>query len=291
MNILINQRHELRSGWKFVTYWFLFAILVFAASLFLSSPAGPQTQLERLVLNMIPTIPAVGVLFFMARVIDKVPVAAFGATFHENWRRDFGVGLGVSAGMLALVTLANGAFGGIIMTWTASDATTKSLIVTPIVLIVSAAQEELVFRGYPLQVLMKGIGVWPAILAMSSAFGLVHLLNPNATLLGAINTMLAGVLLSVAYLKTRSLWLPYGVHLGWNLGLGYIFGYPLSGINIDSFWKTIAYGPRWFVGGEYGPEGGLIGTIVFILAAVVIRRTRAATVSPKLRVLLSENYS
>ncbi len=289
MNILLNERDELRSGWKFLTYWFLFAVFVFAAGILAASTAGPQTQLERLVFNMLPTIPAVAALFLMARFVDKVPVAAFGATLHEKWQSDFAIGIGVSATMLALLTLVNGMFGGVVMNWTASDAATKSLVVTPIVLIASAAQEELVFRGYPLQVLMRGIGVWPAILTMSTLFGFVHLYNPNGTVIGAVNTMLAGVMLSAAYLRTRSLWLPYGLHLGWNVGLGFILGYPLSGINIDSLWKTMAYGPKWLVGSDYGPEGGIVGSLVFIAGTVAIRRIRSLAVSPRLRALLSED--
>ena len=175
------------------------------------------------------------------------------------------------------------------MTWTASDTSRKSLVVTVVVLLMSAAQEELLFRGYPLQLLMKGMGVWPAILTMSSAFGLAHLLNPSATALSALNTVLAGLMLSIAYLKTRSLWLAYGLHVGWNIGLGFVLGYPVSGIDIDSLWKTTAGGPQWLVGSKYGPEGGLIATIVFIAAAFAIRSTHAAEVSPKLRALLETN--
>jgi membrane protease YdiL (CAAX protease family) len=289
MNIFINHRHELRSGWKFAAYWLIFLFLVLAASVTVASGAGPQTQLERLVFAVIPAIPAILTLRLMAKFVDKVPTAVFGATLHEHWKKDWTIGGAVSLALLAIVTLVNGAAGGVVMNWTASDASWRSLIVTPLVLIIAAAQEELVYRGYPLQVLIKGIGPWPAILVMSSAFGLLHLFNPNATLVGALNTVLAGVMLSLAYLKTRSLWLPYGLHVGWNLGLGFVLGYPLSGIDIDSLWTTIAYGPKWLVGTDYGPEGGIIGTIAFITGAVVIRRLRSTGVSPKLRALLSEN--
>src|SRR5690349_21158524 len=151
MNILVNPQHELRSGWKFLVYWFLFLFFVFAISFLVATSAGPQTQLERLAFNMIPTIPAIGVLVLMARYVDRVPAAVFGATLHEGWTRDFGIGVAVSVGMLAAVTFINGASGGITMNWTAADASTKSLGITPLILIISAAQEELIFRGYPLQ--------------------------------------------------------------------------------------------------------------------------------------------
>ena len=271
MNILISPQHELRSGWKFLAYWILFLAMLWIV--LQPFPPRPQTQLERLVLNALPAFPALAALALMAKYIDKVPLASFGASLRRNWPRHIVLGIGISAGMLVIMTIMN-ATGGITMLWTGTDATGGSLTVTVLVLVLSAAQEELLFRGYPLQVLMKGIGVWPAILTMSTAFGLVHLLNPNATILGAINTMLAGLMLSLAYLKTRSLWLPYGLHLGWNVGLGFVLGYPLSGIGIDSLWRTIARGPQWLVGGAYGPEGGLACTVAFVAACVAIRSNK-----------------
>src|SRR6185436_7940059 len=108
----------------------------------------------------------------------------------------------------------------------------------------------------------------------------------HPTIFGFINTILAGMMLSIAYLRTRSLWLPYGLHLGWNVGLGFVLGYPLSGIKIDSLWSTVASAPQWLIGSEYGPEGGIIGTILFAAAAIAIRMTRAVETSPRIRALL-----
>src|ERR1051326_8697683 len=177
MNILLNNQDELRAGWKFAAYWLLFFIMLLAISLAVPFP-GATNQLERLILSTIPTIPAIGALVLMARFV---------VTIHQGWARDWTVEIVIAAGMLVLVTAVNATFGGIAMNWTATDATTRSLIVTPIVLLMSAAQEELVFRGYPLQVLMKGIGIWPTIWTMSIAFGLLHLHNPNATILETVN--------------------------------------------------------------------------------------------------------
>jgi len=132
MDILLNKQHELRSGWKFLAYWILFIVILFAVSLAIPIQA-PITQLERLILNTIPTIPAVAALVLMARFVDRAPVARFGATLHEKWPHDLTVGLAVAGGMLAILTLINGAFGGIRMAWTASDASSRSLMVTPIV--------------------------------------------------------------------------------------------------------------------------------------------------------------
>src|SRR5262249_54013987 len=125
MDILLNKKHELRAGWKFLAYWLLFIIILIAVSLAVPI-AGAATQLERLVLNTIPTIPAVGALLLMARLVDRKPVAVYGATLHERWPHDLMVGVAIAVGMLAVVTVVNGAFGGIRMIWSASGGSTTS---------------------------------------------------------------------------------------------------------------------------------------------------------------------
>jgi hypothetical protein len=105
---------------------------------------------------------------------------------------------------------------------------------------------------------------------MSALFGAVHRSNPNASLLSTVNTAAAGLLLSWAYMKARSLWLSYGIHLGWNLGLGFIFGFPLSGLHLASLWTTQVTGGDRILGGAYGPEGGLLATFIFSTAAVIV---------------------
>jgi len=71
-------------------------------------------------------------------------------------------------------------------------------------------------------VLMAGVGPFPAMVVVSAAFGLGHHMNPNASWLGTANTFLAGIRLCLAYVRTRSLWFPYGIHIGWNLGLWWL---------------------------------------------------------------------
>jgi hypothetical protein len=156
-----------------------------------------------------------------------------------------------------------------------------------VVLAVAALSEELVFRGYPFQVFLKSLGPWGAMLLISLIFGLLHAPNPGATLLSILNTILAGIFLCRAYLKTRSLWLPYGIHVGWNAGLALVLGYPVSGIDTPSILKTSVSGPDWILGGGYGPEGGVLGTVIFLAATIVIGRLPIGRVSPEMRATLS----
>ncbi|HSU89545.1 MAG TPA: CPBP family intramembrane glutamic endopeptidase, partial [Terriglobia bacterium] len=153
------------------------------------------------------------------------------------------------------------------------QAPVSTHLLTAGLLLLAALTEELVFRGFPLQILVEGMGRWPAVIGMSALFGAMHLNNPNASWLGSVNTVVAGILLSLAYVKRRSLWFPYGIHVGWNVGLGFIFGFPLSGLDLASLWTTGIAGSDAILGGGYGPEGGLLATFIFATSALIVDRS------------------
>jgi membrane protease YdiL (CAAX protease family) len=219
----------------------------------------------------------------MVRFVEHVPLRVFGMGFHEDWKKDLMLGLFVSGAMLAVMLAGSEAFGQLTVRWTAYETPIPTLLFTLLILAIAAANEEIVFRGYPMQLILRNVGAVPAVVSMSVLFGLLHVFNPNATPLGTINTILAGVALSIGYLKTRSLWLPYGIHVGWNVGLGMILGYPLSGLDIGSLWTSETHGADIIVGGLYGPEGGVLATFIFSGAALYLALTRAARISPAMR--------
>jgi hypothetical protein len=116
------------------------------------------------------------------------------------------------------------------------------------------------------------LGAWATILPAAVLFGLAHIGNENANLLGILNTMLWGLLLGYAYVRTRALWLPIGLHYGWNLAL------PLLGANLSGFTMGVTgYALRWRVGtlwsgGNYGPEGSVLTTVIVVALFLVVLR-------------------
>lgn len=138
-------------------------------------------------------------------------------------------------------------------------------------LVAAAMVEEVAFRGYPLHRLMEAIGTPGAAAVTSCLFGLAHLRNPHASLWGAVNTAEIGVLLVVAYVRTRSLWLPWGIHFGWNLALGLGYGLVVSGYSEFSAAVVGSLeGPRWLTGGDYGIEASATATVVNLVAIFVL---------------------
>lgn len=156
----------------------------------------------------------------------------------------------------------------------------------------AAVTEELLFRGILFRIVEERTGSWIALILTGLLFGLSHLLNPNATLWGAIAIAIeAGGMLAATYAATRSLWLPIGLHFGWNFAESAIFGTQVSGNGTASgLLHGVMSGPTLVTGGDFGPEAslysvlaGLVVTVVFMVIAhrrgrlVPMRRHRAAT--------------
>jgi membrane protease YdiL (CAAX protease family) len=120
-----------------------------------------------------------------------------------------------------------------------------------------------------------------ALLLTSVLFSLMHGFNPEIGWLGFANIFLAGLWLGIARVITGTLWLAIGLHTGWNFFLGSVFGFPVSGIYERSVLITETDGPAVLTGGAFGPEGGLLATVVLLLGA-------GALYIPRVRVLLAD---
>lgn len=203
------------------------------------------------------------------------PLKAMGLVRRQGWGREFGLGLALGWGMVLACVLPIAITGGLVVTlWT----TPRQFGLLPLnlaVLAIASLAEEVAFRGYPFQRLIEAIGPTTATLLMAVMFGLVHLSNPGATSASALVTVLSGVLLATAYLRTRALWLPWGFHAGWNAVMAILFGLPVSGLNFSAVIESNPVGPVWLTGGGYGPEGSLTAVVVLAVGlAVLVRMTR-----------------
>lgn len=195
---------------------------------------------------------------------------ALGLPKRPTVRKEWALGAAIGWGIVVLAVLPMALAGTLhVRFWTESRAFWLSLVNLTVVA-VAALAEEVAFRGYPYRRLIEAIGPVGATIAMSIVFGIVHMLNPDATWISVLITMLAGLLLSIAWLRTHGLWLAWGLHFGWNASMGVLFGLPVSGITIFStVVQTRAIGSSWLTGGDYGPEAALF-TILFLLLAIVV---------------------
>jgi uncharacterized protein len=186
----------------------------------------------------------------------------------------FGRGLVVGLIAAALAMVMGLAVAG--ASWTTGDGTMvewlRSAGLTAAALSLPALSEEIIFRGVPLVLLAGVIGRWQAVVATSLLFGLSHLGNPDATLLGLANISLAGVLLGAMFFSPGGIWAAWGAHLGWNLSLAAL-GAPVSGLPLAI--PLLEYhpgGPAWVSGGTFGPEGGILASVATIGAILLVSR-------------------
>jgi membrane protease YdiL (CAAX protease family) len=260
--------------------WSFLLSVAFSAAAFVvcTFVAGALTGDHTLRFEVIfrPLLAAVlfGVYVWLLAIADQVEehrAATMGFPIVKGWLRQFAAGclLGFVLPIIALTSVA-------IWGTTTIDVRLNShtLALVPVILVVlisGALAEELMFRGYPFQRLEEAIGPFGAIAVFSVLFGAVHLTNPGASALGLLNTVLIGIVLAIAYLRTRALWLPLGLHFGWNATLGLIFGLPVSGLRIfNVVTRASASGPRWLTGGSYGIEASAPGVLAIVVGLLVV---------------------
>ena len=207
------------------------------------------------------------------RIYERGQLADIGLEWTPASRRNLTVGIlgGIGAGLVVLVgpllvrvaylePVANEQFR-----W-------PSALFVSIVLLFGAVGEEMLFRGYMFQVLIKAIGPFATILPMSVLFGLAHSDNLNFSWMALMNTVLWGIVLGYAFLLSGDLWLPIGLHFGWNWTLPW-FGANLSGFTMG----VTGYSMHWKVGelwsgGAYGPEGGLLTSATVVAVFFYLQR-------------------
>jgi membrane protease YdiL (CAAX protease family) len=301
--IFINEFGRLRSGWRLVMFVFSFlaALLLLTtvlriAYLVLLNVAPqlfPATFLPEIISRLGLLAAALGAGYLCVRLFEGLPWRSLGLTLHVGWLRDLIIGSAVGvASLVVAVGIAAGASG---LRFSINEAGVtsmgRSMLGSALLLIVAALAEEALFRGYPLQTFSRARLAWIGVLLTLLLFGYVHLQNPNVVPGASFaNTALAGLWLAVAYLRTRSLWLPLGVHWAWNWAQGWLFGLPISGLNLVShpLLKATDNGPSWLTGGSYGIEGGLACTISLVLFTIFLWRTSLISATPELMQLTSE---
>lgn len=138
--------------------------------------------------------------------------------------------------------------------------------------ILSGFYEEVIFRGIMFRHVETMLGSWAALVITSAFFGLAHIANPGATWFSSFAIALeAGILLGGAYMLTRRLWLPVGIHAAWNFTQGWLFSIPVSGGDAPlGLLITRRVGPEWLTGGDFGLEASAVAMVVATLAGLVM---------------------
>ncbi len=272
--LLVNGAGEVRTLWRLLLFVLLLALALGLLASFtplvrtltgLSAAAAGAAE---------SLIAALAAGWLLLALLDRRPLGALGFAWTRALPRELALGLAITGGALALCVAGLALLGDVV--WT-PDAGSAGAYVWELVRDlalwgVAGAAEEALFRGYAFQVLVQGIGAAPATVLLSAGFALAHRNNPNVDALALLNIFLAGVLLSVAYLRTRSLWFATAVHVGWNWMMGTVLALPVSGLVLVNtpLYDAQPRGPTWLTGGAFGPEGGVVASVAFSLALLVV---------------------
>ncbi len=273
-SIIFDRHNDIRVVWKIVLFLLLSSGIFFGLA-------------SVLIILHVETLFAVFSLFVLAvgtatyilvRFIHRKPFRAVGLYFQPTSLREFGVGcllgflmmLGI---LIILVSLGYTQFS------VGAFSPGKALLTISLSIAffaIAAFAEELFFRGYLFQVLTQGLTLFPALIIMALAFSFSHGGNPSVDTLAFVNIALAGLWLSIAYVKTRSLWLPFGLHFSWNFSQSTLFGFPTSGIQFAKYriGSSVVTGPSWLTGGDFGPEAGILATVAILLCTWYILKAK-----------------
>jgi membrane protease YdiL (CAAX protease family) len=307
IELIINpQTRLLRSGWRaaiffalLISPYLIYALLPKTAASHGAAdvPISPGMILTYVVLVIwVATISWVCLKF-----LESMKLSALGFAMRGGWFSDVLKGCAIGALMIVTVVILQIAGGGTRLSfnpilraeqginWSGVGTVAAEMLAAIALLALAAAFEELVFRGYAFQTLLRGAPAIVPVLLFSIYFGWAHWNNPSRTVFSTANTTLAGIWLSIAYLKTRNLWFPTALHFMWNWTMGVVFGIPISGLQVGhTLFITSNNGPVWLTGGNYGSEGGAAATAALIISIVVIWRARWLRVSPEMNAALSE---
>ncbi|MCB2206030.1 CPBP family intramembrane metalloprotease [bacterium] len=262
---------ELRLFWKMSSYFtvfiFLFIVLYSASKVV---PANLDWRLAN------PTLMAIAAglatAFLLAVAGGRGFAVETGLLWYRHSIRDVLLGIGIAALMVTALLglellLGEASISSVHLT---TGYAVRLLAVSLVGFTLVGVAEELLFRGYPFSAMQRQGSTALALIVTSVLFSLMHGFNPEIGWLGFMNIFLAGIWLGAARIVTGTLWLAIGLHIGWNFFLGSVYGFPVSGIIERSIFVMDMNGTWWIGGGQFGPEGGILSTLVLIGGTAVL---------------------
>lgn len=213
-------------------------------------------------------------VFFRVKVIEKRSFSSIGFN-KNNWLKKYSLGFLIGLAMMSIIVLILFPFGYITIEKNPIQPVGVSAIASVLVIlfgwIIQGATEEIVTRGWLLNILSTKYNIGVGLLISSTLFGLMHLTNPNVNYIAVINIILVGLFYGLYVIKTNDLWAVCGMHSAWNFAQGNLFGFEVSGLDVSvgSLIDLNLVGSDFVTGGIFGPEAGITATFI-LLASIGI---------------------
>lgn len=271
---LTDDQSRLRAGWRLLIVVILtglfFQVLDWVRTAF--SMTGPTTAIFAQFSDFVVVTSAI---YLTRRFADKRSFASLGLNINKQAGLDIIVGMAFAFVLMFLIYLIDYSFGWLKFESFAWQVDSPSTVIVYtlrylVVYIFVGWNEELVYRGYILQTLTSGLNLIWALLITSLYFGIEHLSNPNGNWMAVAGIFFIGLFVAYGYLRTSQLWLPIGIHIGWNFFENAVFGFPVSGFDRPGLFRITVSGPDLWTGGAFGPEAGLIILPICILGIALV---------------------
>ncbi len=286
----------LRAGWRiliFLSFTLLTLLPIFLALSLLPLNTISVDNRLFLIINSFPIFLTVILsTYLMTRFIEKRRFGTIGFEFHSGVGREIFTGLVIGFLMISLIFFAQLIFGDVNVSFAnlSIKVIAVNFLLYAVIFAIQCSGEEIFFRGYLFQTLIEGTNKIIAVGVLSVLFGGVHYLNPDASIFSVLNIALTGILFSIAYIRTRSLWLPCALHFSWNYFTGFVYSAPVSGVKVIPSLLTIKNNvPEFLSGGNFGPEGGIIGSIVFLTGIFYISYSKKFSIAEISKTDLNES--
>lgn len=250
-NIALNDQGKLRNGWWIVIFFALLAATLVPLLILLDGKVPVPAQ-AALVL----------IVTAICQLLRRRPLTEVTGRFDRVWLRQWLQGAAIGAALMLLPAALLFLAGSVRWSWSGADVWSTIAGIAAAVI-----AEELLFRGFLFQRLIDGTGAWPAQILIGAYFVLTHAeglatAGPLRTVAMA-NIFVASLLFGTAYLRTRSLAMPLGIHFAANFTQGTILGFGVSGTHEASLLLPARVkGPEWLTGGTFGLEASIPGLVV-----------------------------
>ena len=267
INPFLNSERQLRNGW-----WILIFFLVLASILM---PALLVAQQNSMDVSIGLQAVIIVIASWICQLLRRKSLTELLGKFNMRWLKEFCLGGLAGSALMLVPALIMWFLGWVHWQWNPIGFSTLMSIV--LLFVGVAAAEELLFRGFIFQRLIAGLGQWPAQLILAGYFLLTHLNNPGMTgdvkILASINIFIASLMFGVAFIRTKSLAMPLGLHFMANLTQGGVLGFGVSGTDQSGLLKPVFNEvPEWLTGGQFGLEASVLGLVCVVITFILIQR-------------------
>ncbi|MDN5216459.1 CPBP family intramembrane metalloprotease [Fulvivirgaceae bacterium BMA12] len=215
-----------------------------------------------LVIQLFTLIGALLVIWAFRKVIDRRSLHSLGFSLRKKGK-DIFLGILIGAVTMMAGSLILWAMG--LLEITDAGFIASTFLTSLILCIAIALNEEILVRGYVLNNFMMSFNKYVALILSALLFAILHIFNPNTSVLGMFNLFLAGILLGASYIYTKNLWFPVALHFSWNFFQGPVFGFHVSGLDMNAVIIQKPQEEQLFSGGTFGFEGSILATILSLV--------------------------